>query len=108
MSTAAISAGLSLKGSSWGRRDDTLGVAGIVNGISAEREQYLNDGGLGILVGDGRLPHPAAEQIIETYYSIAVLAWAHVSLDYQWVKNPGFNTDRGPAPIFGVRVHAQF
>ncbi|HMD75031.1 MAG TPA: carbohydrate porin [Steroidobacteraceae bacterium] len=104
----SICAGLSLKGSGWGRRDDTIGIAGIVNGISAEREQYFNDGGLGILVGDGRLPHPGAEQIIETYYSIAVLAWAHVSLDYQWVKNPGYNMDRGPAPIFAVRVHAQF
>ena len=104
----SVSAGLSLKGSGWGRRDDTIGIAGSVNAISAEREQYFNLGGLGILVGDGRLPHPGAEQIIETYYSIAVLAWAHVSLDYQWVKNPGYNTDRGPAPIYAVRVHAQF
>ncbi len=103
-----VSAGLSLAGSGWSRHEDTLGVAGIVNGISAEREQYLNAGGLGILIGDGRLPHPGAEQIIEAYYRIAVLAWAQVSLDYQWVKNPGYNTDRGPAPLYSVRVHAQF
>ncbi len=103
-----ISAGVSIKGSAWRRRDDTIGVAGIVNGISGERERYLNAAGLGILVGDGRLPHPGAEQIIETYYRFALLAWAHLSLDYQWVKNPGYNTDRGPAPIVAVRVHAQF
>jgi len=103
-----ISGGVSIKGSAWHRAEDTVGIAGIVNAISAEREQYFNLGGLGILVGDGRLPHPGAEQIIETYYSFAVLAWAHVSLDYQWVKNPGYNTDRGPAPIYAVRVHAQF
>ena len=30
---------------------------------------YLNAGGLGILVGDGQLPHPGIEQIIEAYYS---------------------------------------
>ncbi len=103
-----VSAGLSLKGSAWSRRDDTIGIAAIVNGISAEFEQYLNLGGLGIVVGDGRLPHPGAEQIIETYYSVGVLAWAHVTLDYQWVKNPGYDTDRGPASIYAVRVHAQF
>src|SRR5271166_3422645 len=40
----SICAGLSLKGSGWGRRDDTIGIAGIVNGISAEREQYFNNG----------------------------------------------------------------
>ena len=51
-----ISAGLSLRGKRWARADDTVGLAGIVNGISAAREQYLNAGGLGILVGDGALP----------------------------------------------------
>ena len=76
--------------------------------ISATREQYLNAGGLGILVGDGRLPHPGAEQIIETYYSLNVLSQMFVSLDYQWVKNPAYNTDRGPASIYAVRFHAQF
>ena len=104
----SVSAGVSIKGSGWHRGADTIGIAGIANGISAEREQYLNAGGLGILVGDGRLPHPGAEQIIETYYSIAALAWAHVSLDYQWVKNPAYNADRGPVSIVAVRVHAQF
>ena len=53
------------------------------------------------------LPHPGAEQIVETYYSAAMLSWAHVSLDYQWVKNPAYNTDRGPVSILAVRVHAQ-
>src|SRR6202034_1946318 len=55
--------GLSLNGKRSGRPEDTRGLAGIDNGISAAREQYLNAGGLGILVGDGRLPHPGAEQI---------------------------------------------
>jgi high affinity Mn2+ porin len=85
-----------------------LGLVGIDSGISADREQYLNAGGLGILIGDGRLPHPRAEQILETYYSCALLRWVHVSLDYQWVKNPGYNSDRGPVSIFAIRAHAQF
>jgi high affinity Mn2+ porin len=103
-----VSAGLSLKGSRWTRADDTVGVAGIVNGISAARERFLNAGGLGILVGDGQLPHPGPEQILETYYSLGVLQQLHVSLDYQFVKNPAYNRDRGPVSIFAVRVHAQF
>jgi high affinity Mn2+ porin len=104
----SVEVGAAIDGRRWHRPGDTIGVAAIDNGISAEREQYLNAGGLGILVGDGRLPHPGAEQIIETYYSFAARSWAHLSLDYQWVKNPGYNTDRGPVSIFAVRLHAQF
>jgi high affinity Mn2+ porin len=103
-----VSAGLSLKGSRWTRADDTVGLAGIVNGISAARERFLNAGGLGIVVGDGQLPHPGPEQILETYYSLGILQQLHVSLDYQFVKNPAYNQDRGPVSIFAVRVHAQF
>ncbi len=58
--------------------------------------------------GDGRLPHPGAEQIVEVYCDAAARSWAHLSLDYQWVKNPGYNTDRGPVSIVAVRAHAQF
>ena len=68
----------------------------------------MNLGGLGLLVGDGKLPHPRPEQIVETYYALAPLSWASVTLDYQWVRNPAFNTDRGPVSILAVRVHAQF
>ena len=103
-----LSVGLSMKGRRWGRADDTVGLAAIDNGISATRERFLNAGGLGILVGDGRLPHPGAEQILETYYQLAVVPWAQLALDYQYVVNPAYNTDRGPVSIVGVRVHAQF
>jgi high affinity Mn2+ porin len=103
-----LSGGLSLTGSRWGRSDDTLGIGGILNGISADRERYLNAGGLGLLVGDGRLPHPGPEKIVETYYSLSLLHFAHVSFDYQWIANPAYNRDRGPVSVFAVRVHAQF
>ena len=104
----SISAGLSLNGKRWSRADDSVGVAAIVNGISAERERYLNAGGLGILVGDGKLPHPGSEQILEGYYELGVESWAQLTLDYQWVKNPAYNTDRGPVSIVALRLHAQF
>jgi high affinity Mn2+ porin len=68
----------------------------------------LNAGGLGVLVGDGQLPHPGPEQIVETYYSAAVFSHAAISLDYQWINNPAYNRDRGPVSVYAVRVHAQF
>jgi high affinity Mn2+ porin len=91
----------------WNRADDTIGVAAIVNDISASRKRYLNAGGLGILVGDGRLPHPGREQIVETYYDWTVLRQLHASVDYQYIRNPAYNSDRGPVSVFAVRVHTQ-
>jgi high affinity Mn2+ porin len=102
-----IAAGGALKGTSWGRPDDTFGFAGIVNGISAAHEAFLNDGGLGILVGDGQLPNPGLEKIVETYYQLPVLT-AQLTLDYQFVVNPAYNRDRGPVSILGVRWQQQF
>jgi high affinity Mn2+ porin len=103
-----VSAGVSLNGKSWGRPDDTIGIAGAVNGISEVHEQFLNDGGLGILVGDGMLPRPGPEQIIETYYSYSLTASMRLTADYQFINNPAYNTDRGPVNVFSGRVHWQF
>jgi high affinity Mn2+ porin len=102
-----VSAGASFNGKQWGRPDDTVGVAGVVNGITKIHEEFLNDGGLGILVGDGMLPHPGPEQIIETYYALPV-SYFRLTLDYQFVVNPGYNEDRGPASVVSARLHAQF
>ena len=79
-----------------------------MNGLSRLHQQYLAAGGLGILVGDGRLPHPGAESLIETYYEVAVGRFLHVAADYQFVVNPAYNRDRGPVSIFAGRLHAQF
>jgi high affinity Mn2+ porin len=102
-----VAAGLSLSGKQWGRPDDTVGLAGVVNGITAVHEAFLNDGGLGIVVGDGILPHPGLEQIIETYYALPVSVF-RLTLDYQFIVNPAYNEDRGPASVISARLHAQF
>jgi len=102
-----VAAGLSVSGKQWGRDDDTFGIAGVVNGISNVHQAFLNAGGLGILVGDGQLPHPGSERILETYYSFPVLA-SKVTLDYQLIVNPAYNRDRGPVSVFGARVHMQY
>jgi high affinity Mn2+ porin len=102
-----IAAGFQLNGGQWGRPDDTFGLAGVANGISAAHEAFLNAGGIGIVVGDGALPHPGAEEIIETYYAFPVYA-ARAAFDYQFVVNPAYNRDRGPVSIFGVRLTSDF
>jgi high affinity Mn2+ porin len=104
----SVSAGLSLKGDHWHRAQDTVGFAGIFDKISAAREQFLNAGGLGILVGDGQLPHAGPEAVAETYYSLTIRPGAQITFDYQWVDHPGYNRDRGPVSIFALRLHAQF
>jgi high affinity Mn2+ porin len=99
--------GLSISGKRWNRPDDTFGIAGIVNGISAAHRAYLNAGGLGVLVGDGQLPHPGYEQILETYYTFPVGAWKATG-DYQLIANPGYNRDRGPVSVISGRLRRQF
>jgi high affinity Mn2+ porin len=103
-----VAGGASIAGTRWGRKDDTVAVALVVNGISKQHEAYLAAGGLGILVGDGKLPHPGAEAILEAYYSLAVIKGVHVTLDSQTVVNPAYNTDRGPAEVIGLRLHGQY
>ena len=50
---ASVSGGVSIKGTRWGRADDTVGIAGAINFISPSFASFLAQGGTGILVGDG-------------------------------------------------------
>jgi high affinity Mn2+ porin len=103
-----VSGGVSINGKSWGRPDDTIGIAGVVNGITKAHIAFLNAGGLGILIGDGQLTNYGLEQIFETYYSYALNTSTKLTFDYQFIANPGYNADRGPANVFAGRVHWQF
>ncbi len=104
----SIAGGLSLKGASWGRPNDTAGLALVNNALSRSAQTYFADGGLGILIGDGRLPHYGTENIVETYYSVAATDWLSFGADYQLIVNPAYDSDRGPVSVFGVRLHGQF
>ena len=100
--------GLALKGTAWGRSDDVVGLAGVDNGMSHAASAYFKAGGLGILIGDGALPHYADEAILETYYDAAVTKWLNVSLDYQFIDHPAYDAVRGPVSVFGLRLHAAY
>ena len=103
----SIAGGLSIKGRRWGRNDDTLGIAAAVNALSKDARDYFAAGGMGILIGDGGLGYKA-EKIFETYYAARFARWLTLSLDYQRVRNPAHNADRGPVDIYGIRVHAEY
>ena len=99
--------GLSIKGTRWKRADDTIGVVYLQNGLSTAHQHYLADGGLGVFIGDGALSYHT-ENIVETYYSIAVNKYLSFSLDYQHIANPAYNSARGPVSIYGTRLHAEY
>ena len=105
---SSIAVGLSLSGGSWIRPNDTVGVAGVVNAMSASARSYFAAGGMGILIGDGQLPHYGTEDILELYYNAQLTDWLAAGADYQFIANPAYNRDRGPVSILGARLHAEF
>jgi len=101
------SLGLSVKGEAWHRPDDTFGLAGVVNGISKEEQEFFEAGGTGILAGDGNLSY-GWEKILETYYDFKIWKSVHGTFDYQFIDDPAFNEARGPVSVFGARLHWEF
>jgi high affinity Mn2+ porin len=104
---ASASFGGVWKGTIWGRPFDRIGVAGAINALSSDHRAFIAAGGLGILIGDGRLNY-RDEKIFESYYSIGFDKWTSLTLDYQFITNPAYNADRGPVSIYSVRFHASF
>lgn len=102
----SISAGLSIKGSKWKRPEDHFGIAAVINGISKEHRNFLNAGLYGFIIGDGKLNY-SAEAITEIYYQARLAKTLFASFDYQFVKNPSYNKDRGPVHVFAVRAHVE-
>jgi high affinity Mn2+ porin len=82
-------------------------VAGVVNRLSGAAQTYFADGGMGILIGDGKLNY-APERIFETYYEAKIMPHVALTFDYQYVTNPAYNKDRGPVSLYAMRLHADF
>jgi len=100
----SASLGVSVKGGSWNRPNDTYGLAVIMSGASNANQKFLEAGGTDMLTGDGKLEYDP-EKVIETYYDFKIWKSVHATLDYQFVANPAFNRDRGPVSIFAARLH---
>jgi len=104
---SSLSVGTSIKGTAWSRPDDKVGLAGAINGLSTDHRNYLAAGGLGILIGDGRLNY-RPEKIIETFYAMNVINGVMLTFDYQFITDLAHNADRGPVSIFTARLHGEF
>jgi high affinity Mn2+ porin len=104
---ASLSLGASIRGAKWGRPDDVIGIGGAINALSRDHRDFIAAGGLGPLIGDGRLNY-RRERILETYYAYAISKALTLTADYQFVTNPAYNADRGPVSIFSGRLHGEF
>jgi hypothetical protein len=94
------------RGTRWRRPGDKVGAAFVANGISGDHRRYLALGGLGFILGDGGLNY-GMEKIFETYYTAHIWRGVSFAVDYQYVTNPGYNQNRGPASVVGLRVHIE-
>jgi high affinity Mn2+ porin len=103
----SLSFGGALKGTSWGRPNDKIGVSGVVEGLSREARAYFAAGGLGILIGDGALNY-RRERVVEAFYAYSVNKVVTLTFDYQYFVNPAYNADRGPVSIFSSRIHVEW
>ncbi|PTQ95559.1 high affinity Mn2+ porin [Mucilaginibacter yixingensis] len=104
----SLSFGGVLKGTSWKRTDDELGLAFVANGISKPHRDYLAAGGYGFIIGDGKLNY-SNELIAELYYKVnAYQKKIWLTPDYQFIVNPAYNKDRGPVNVFSLRMHVEF
>ncbi len=102
-----VQVGIGLHGQKWRRRFDRAGAAWVVNGLSGDHREYLQLGGLGFILGDGRLNY-STERIFETYYTAHLWRGFFGSVDLQHITNPGYNRDRGPILVPTVRLHIDF
>lgn len=88
-------------------KDDAWGIALAQDRLSASHAAYLAAGGLGFVLGDGRLDY-GPERIVEAYYRWQPRPWLALSPDVQRIQNPGYNRDRGPATVAGLRLRLSY
>jgi high affinity Mn2+ porin len=102
-----LSVGAQVSGVHWGRTNDRIGLAGVREGIVAVHKAYLAAGGVGFLLGDGRLTY-GPEQILEGYYRFQAGRFLQLTSDLQDIRNPGYNRDRGPALVGSLRANFRY
>ena len=101
-----VGVGADLGGKKWRRDEDRVGAALAINGLAAAHRQYLELGGVSYLLGDSGLSY-SREKIVESYYNFRVRHGVFLAFDLQHVQNPGYNNNRGPVWIFGLRLHLE-
>jgi high affinity Mn2+ porin len=102
-----ISFGGDLSGDSWHRTYDRIGSAFVNSGLAPYHREYLALGGIGFMLGDGKLSY-GRESVSETYYTAHIFGGLYLAAQLSFVNNPGFNRARGPAVVPGLRAHIDF
>lgn len=102
-----LSGGGQLSGAYWGRGNDRVALAAVRHTIDSPHRLYLARGGNGFLIGDGALTY-GPETIVEGYYRAQLGPYFQVSPDFQYIRNPGYNRDRGPAEVASLRVNVRY
>ena len=99
--------GVGANGAWWHRNQDRAGVVFVSNAIKKDHQNYLAAGGLGFLLGDGKLNY-GRENIVESYYTVHVWRGIYLAPGLQHINNPGYNRDRGPVIVPSFRAHVEF
>ena len=102
-----VSFGADLSGDAWHRRYDRIGSAFVNSGLAYYHREYLALGGIGFMLGDGKLTY-GRESVSETYYTAHVIGGLYLAAQLSFINNPGFNRARGPAIVPGLRAHVDF
>ena len=103
----SLTTGLAMRGRLWFRPRDTVAAAFVQDSLSDAHRDYLAAGGLGNFLGDGQLNY-RPERVFEAYYSFNAFPGLWLSVDGQYVLNPGYNADRGPAKLVACRLHFEY
>jgi high affinity Mn2+ porin len=103
----SLELGAFTKAEKWKRKNDRAGAVFVMNGIVAAHQEYLALGGRGFSLGDGGLNY-GHEKIFEAFYTAHLWRGFFASFDVQHINNPGYNKDRGPVVVPGLRFHVDF
>jgi hypothetical protein len=95
------------RGEQWHRPEDKAGLVFVSNAIKKDHQNYLKNGGLGFLLGDGNLSY-GRENIVEGYYNWHAWRGLYYAIDVQHINDPGYNSARGPAWVGSARGHIDF
>ncbi len=103
----SLSAGVSINGHLYHRPNDSIGIAGVANALSAPAQAYFAAGGVGVLIDDGAQTY-GGERTVESYYHAGFGPHAGITFDFQRVSNPAYNVVRGPVSVLGLRYHLDY